>query len=251
VKDVRQTAFIGRVRKALGNPSPHRDPFAPTPTGPSDGILKKIKDRTPEEHKGLLARLAEAAHPINLHVIPLKDAAAVATSMGTLVREKMPEWGTKKRVVVWDHPLIKSLGLPEVLAAQDVPVSRTCPLDGTDDRARGKEMRRRVEDAYIGVTTADFCVVESATLVMKTRPGHARGVSLVPSIHVAVIGMNQLLANLTELYALLKHHPDHREEGLTNCLTFISGPSKTADIEAILVHGAHGPKEVVIYIITG
>jgi L-lactate dehydrogenase complex protein LldG len=84
---------------------------------------------------------------------------------------------------------------------------------------------------------------------MRTRPGQARTVSLLPSIHVAVIELNQIVADLKELYALLKWDPRARSEGLTNCMTFISGPSKTADIEATMVHGAHGPREVVVYVI--
>ncbi len=93
-------------------------------------------------------------------------------------------------------------------------------------------------------------MADTATLVMRTRPGQARAVSLLPSIHVAVIGLDQIIADLKELYALLKWDPQERQEGLTNCMTFISGPSKTADIEATMVHGAHGPREVLVYVIT-
>jgi L-lactate dehydrogenase complex protein LldG len=49
----------------------------------------------------------------------------------------------------------------------------------------------------------------------------------------------------------LKYDSEYQTEGLTNCMTFVSGPSKTADIEAIMVHGAHGPREVYIYVISG
>ena len=111
--------------------------------------------------------------------------------------------------------------------------------------------RQQVIDAYIGLTSADFCMADTAALVMRTRPGQARSVSLVPSIHIAVIDIDQILANLKELVALLKWEDEYRTEGLTNCMTFISGPSKTADIEATMVHGAHGPREVYIYVITG
>ena len=113
-----------------------------------------------------------------------------------------------------------------------------------------QDIRQQVIDAYIGVTSADFCMAETATLVMRTRPGQARTVSLVPAIHIAVIKLNQVITDLKELYALLKWNPQERQQGLTNCLTFISGPSKTADIEATMVHGAHGPREVHIFVIT-
>jgi L-lactate dehydrogenase complex protein LldG len=97
----------------------------------------------------------------------------------------------------------------------------------------------------------DFCLAENATLVLKTRPSQARAVSLVPSIHVAVIRLDQLLSNLGELNAALMRDPGQRPEGLTNCMTLITGPSKTADIELVMVHGAHGPRELHIYVITG
>jgi len=48
----------------------------------------------------------------------------------------------------------------------------------------------------------------------------------------------------------LKYEGKPPDWGLTNCLTLISGPSKTADIELTMVHGAHGPREVYLYVIT-
>jgi L-lactate dehydrogenase complex protein LldG len=92
-------------------------------------------------------------------------------------------------------------------------------------------------------------MAETASLVMRTRAGQARSVSLVPSIHIAVIQLNQIIADLKELYALIKSDTEGHGEGLTNCMTFISGPSKTADVEATMVHGAHGPREVYVYVI--
>jgi L-lactate dehydrogenase complex protein LldG len=68
---------------------------------------------------------------------------------------------------------------------------------------------------------------------------------------VAVITLDQLLADLKELYTLLRWDPSQKTEGLTNCMTFISGPSKTADIEMVMVHGAHGPRELHLFVITG
>ena len=104
--------------------------------------------------------------------------------------------------------------------------------------------------AFVGITAADYCIAETATLTMKTRPGQPRCVSLLPSIHIAVIRLEQILSNLNELYTLLKWNPAEQAEGITRCMTFITGPSKTADIEATLVHGAHGPRELYIVVLT-
>lgn len=141
--------------------------------------------------------------------------------------------------------------MPAILARQKVPVYLPRQTNGkpesTDERTL---FRSRVETAFIGITSADYCLAETATLVMKTVPGRDRSVSLLPSIHVAVIELNQIFGNLPELYAYLKYEGKPPEWGLTNCLTLISGPSKTADIELTMVHGAHGPREVYLYVIT-
>jgi L-lactate dehydrogenase complex protein LldG len=189
-----------------------------------------------------------AAAPLNLKVIAKKNPADVSGDIARLVREKKPEWGTRKIAAVWRHPLIQRLNLPDALAPHGVPVYETAIR--TDGKAEREQLRRQITDAYIGVTSADYCIAETATLVMKTRPGHARSVSLVPSVHLAVIQLAQIIENLKELYTLLKWHPKERAEGLTNAMTLITGPSKTADIEATLVHGAHGPRELYLYIIT-
>jgi L-lactate dehydrogenase complex protein LldG len=209
------------------------------------GILERIKNRTSEEKKKLLATLVKAAGPINLEVNLCDDIRSVAAAIAELVSDTDPEWGDPKSVAAWQHPVIESLNLPDALSEQGVPVVFT-DLKETDEGS----LRQRIIASYIGITSADFCMADTATLVMRTRPGLGRTVSLLPSIHVAVIKIDQIIADLKELYALLKWDPQERKQGLTNCMTFISGPSKTADIEATMVHGAHGPREVHIFVIT-
>jgi L-lactate dehydrogenase complex protein LldG len=244
-----QEEFLNKVKMALGKSLTESqrdlDLFKNEMSDETRGILERIKNRTPQERKKLLATLIEAAGPINLKVMISEDINSVTAAIVDLVRDKDPEWGEKKSVVAWTHPLVESLNLPAALSEQDVP------LFFSESNETGEEnFRQRVIDAYIGITSADFCMADTATLVMRTRPGQARSVSLVPAIHIAVIERNQIIADLKELYALLKWDPQERQEGLTNCLTFVSGPSKTADIEATMVHGAHGPREVYILVIT-
>jgi L-lactate dehydrogenase complex protein LldG len=101
------------------------------------------------------------------------------------------------------------------------------------------------------VTGADFCLADTATLVLITRPGQARSVSLLPSIHVAVVDAGRLLADLAELYTLLRWDAagDGKPEKVFSTMTLICGPSKTADIEATLVQGAHGPRELHLIVV--
>jgi L-lactate dehydrogenase complex protein LldG len=249
----KQAAYISRIRSALGHSSDQRRPanelFNGRPTAEIDRILERIKNRSHAERQQLLGRLIEMAEPINLNVLVLKDLPSVTTAIAELIRDKEPEWGHHKSVVSWAHPLIESLNLPGALADQNVPVHITELKERHAEKER-ERLRKHIVDSYIGVTSADFCMAETASLVMRTRPGQARSVSLVPSIHIAVIHLDQIIADLKELYALIQWDTEGSREGITNCMTLISGPSKTADVEATMVHGAHGPREVYIYVIT-
>ena len=254
-----QHAFINRVRAALGHSSSDRlgsnDLCTGKFTDETGAILDRIKNRSSAERQQLLDRLIEMAQPIKLNVSVLKDTESVAAGIADLVKNKDPEWGDQKSVVAWKHPLIDGLNLGDALAPQKVPVYMTELGDcGAGDKAEDQvraDLRKQVIDAYIGITSADFCMADTASLVMRTRPGQARAVSLVPSIHVAVIYLDQIIWDLKELYALLQWDSTAQAEGLTNCMTYISGPSKTADVEATMVHGAHGPREVYGYVIAG
>lgn len=244
-----QEEFISRIKAALGKSFAESgrkaDLFGPEMPAETRTLLKRIKNRTAEERKKLLATLIEAAGPINLKVIPCEDIGSVTTAITQLVCDEDAEWEDPKRVAAWQHPLVRRLNLPDALSQQGVPVF-FADLQKSDP----EDLRQRIIASYIGITSADFCMADTAALVMRTRPGQARTVSLLPSIHVAVIKLDQIIADLKELYALLKWDPQAKKEGLTNCMTFISGPSKTADIEATMVHGAHGPREVHLFIIT-
>ena len=254
-----QHAFINSIRAALGHKSKDRpgcdDLCAAKFTAETGAILDRIKNRSAAERQQLLDRFIEMAAPINLNVIVLEDEPAAAAAIADLVKNKAPEWGDQKSIIAWKHPLIDGLNLGEALAPQKVPVYVTdlgdCETEDKSGEKARADIRQQVIEAYIGITSADFCMADTASLVMRTRPGQARSVSLVPSIHVAVIYLDQIIWDLKELYALLQWDPKIQAEGLTNCMTYISGPSKTADVEATMVHGAHGPREVYVYVIAG
>lgn len=217
-------------------------------------LVDTIKARGRDEQLKLLDCLIEEGKPLNLTVVPVKDTAAASTAMAQLVADTLPEWGDKKSLVQWDHPLVQALDLEAALRDQNVPVS-TAAYTGTENSDREKadkraDIRQKVIDAYMGVTSADYCLADTATLVMKSRPNEARSVSLLPSIHVGVIRLEQILFDLKELYALLKWDPDNKNQ-LPHHMVFVSGPSKTADIELVMVHGAHGPRALTLYVITG
>lgn len=246
--DTNQHDFIKTIQDALGKSGN----FNPELQEPPDLEQKLAVYLNKDEHeqKALLDLFIEQAKPINMSVIPLKTASMAGLAIKELIQNTKPEWGDEKSVITWNHPLINELNLDEILSEDEVTLYNTRTSEEPDQEEREK-IRSLLLKSYIGITSADFCVAESATLVLRTRPDQPRAVSLVPSIHVAVIKMDQLMKNLTELYFRLKWDPKEKEIGLTNCMTFISGPSKTGDIELQMVHGAHGPRQLITYVITG
>ena len=244
-----QTFFLQKIRTALGRSAAEGRKFYDVFSGArseSTDLLSRIKNRSVPDRKRLLDRLIQEGCLLNLKVIPVPTAADAAQAIAGLARDRAPEWSDAKSLVAWRHPLIDGLNLPEQLKDQGIPVYVPDP-----EPIDSGLFRLRAQTALIGVTSADYCIAESASLVLKTRPGQPGMVSLLPSIHVAVICEDQLLESLAECYALVQRDMVAEKEGMTCCMTVISGPSKTADIEAVMVHGAHGPREVIIYVIAG
>jgi len=101
-----------------------------------------------------------------------------------------------------------------------------------------------VETAKFGITSADYALTDTGTLVMIASPADARLVSLLPPVHIAVMPVDRLLSGLDELYTLVPKPADQ-----TSSIVFITGPSRTADIEQRLVRGVHGPGEIHVVLV--
>jgi L-lactate dehydrogenase complex protein LldG len=251
--DANEQDFIMTLQKALGKPA---GPVQEAPPGlfdtrPADheNRLAACLNKSKAERSRLLELFIAQAQLVNMQVFPVEDIVQAGLGIQKLIRKTTPEWGTQKSVTAWHHPLIDQLNLAQVLAPDDVTLYTTDSPALPDETLR-RELRCHLIQSYMGITSADFCVAGTATLVMRTRPDQPRAVSLVPAIHVAVITLDQIIETLEELYFRLNWDPKEQATGLTNCMTFISGPSKTGDIELVMVHGAHGPRQLIVYVIT-
>ncbi len=112
---------------------------------------------------------------------------------------------------------------------------------GITDRSR---LRQECATAGVGITSVEYALAETGTLVMFSNPSEARLISLLPPIHIAVFSSARILSNLAELLAVV---PRPAEQ--TSSMVLITGPSRTADIEQILVRGVHGPGEIYAVIV--
>lgn len=107
-----------------------------------------------------------------------------------------------------------------------------------------EELRRACATAGFGITSADYALADTGSLVMIAGPEDARLISLLPPVHIALVPADRILTGLDELYTLIPRPADR-----ASSMVFITGPSRTADIEQILVRGVHGPGEIHVVIV--
>jgi L-lactate utilization protein LutC len=100
--------------------------------------------------------------------------------------------------------------------------------------------------AEVGISGVHFLIAETGTVVLEARPGEPRSLSLLPPVHIAVAHRSQLLPDLFDLFPTSSPEADGGKSSLelSSCLSLITGPSKTGDIELRLVTGVHGPGEI-------
>lgn len=92
----------------------------------------------------------------------------------------------------------------------------------------------------VGITGCFAAIAETGTLAMLSGPDTPASMALLPETHIAVVPESRILAHMEDVFALLRHERGEPPRALN----FISGPSRTADIEQTLVIGAHGPYRV-------
>ena len=243
--------FIKKIRLALGHDPSRRRGWADL--GRGRRAHTNIVTRDQKDRLALLETLQERSHINGIPVTVCSNAAMAANVVAGIVKQNLPEEGESAHVIAWRHALIDSLELELALAA----VSPQINVYGADTGEQGprESERQQAKDlaatAICGITSTDWCLAETATLVMRTRPWQGRAVSLLPPVHIAVIPLASLISDLAELYCVLGSDSETGYHGLTNCMTFVSGPSTTRDIESVAVPGAHGPKAVYIVVIKG
>lgn len=213
--------FLETVRQAVAAGAPPEtgepDPVSVEPSPPPAGDLGE-----------LFAREAAAADAEVIRAGSLPEAREA-------IRSLLRGLGAK-RVVRGDTGLLHELALP----GGDFEL-RAQRLDPSIEPA---ELRAAAAAADVGLTEVDYGIAESGSLVLLHRPGQGRLVSLLPPVHVAILRVAQLLPDLGALFRRLASDERH-----TNALTFISGPSRTGDIEFVLTKGVHGPRELHVVLV--
>ena len=130
-----------------------------------------------------------------------------------------------------------------VASGRRIVASRAAILEACGISSSGFS-RESCAAAEIGISSADYALADTGTLVMLTESGESRLISLLPPCHIAVIEQAKILSSLDELFTLTPQ-PAAR----SSAMALITGPSRTADIEMRLVRGVHGPGEIHVLVV--
>jgi len=117
------------------------------------------------------------------------------------------------------------------------------PLAASDDAGHA------LAGADVGLSSCDALVAASGSVVLTSRSAAGRALTVLPPVHVVVARRSQIVPTLSEAYALLRARYAGAPGGWPSVLCTITGPSRTADIEKILVMGAHGPKRLLVVVL--
>jgi L-lactate dehydrogenase complex protein LldG len=130
------------------------------------------------------------------------------------------------KATAWETPYLRQLGIADILNSYGVEL--------VSPNASKHEMAR----CDLGVTEADYLLPETGTLVLRSSFQKPRAVSLLPRIHLAIVRPEMLRADLHQVFAEVRDQ---------HYLVFITGPSRTADIELTVTLGVHGPKNLYVW----
>lgn len=165
------------------------------------------------------ARLLEEFNLLGVEAFVEPDAASV--------RNRVRGMLAGKTILSWDAECLP-YGVGEALRGEQV-------YYGNDPKAeQGK--------AEYGITGCESALAETGSLAMVSGPGKPRSASLMPETHIVVIREQGILLGMGEFFAR------YRESPVLPYVVFITGPSRTADIELSLTLGVHGPGRVVAVI---
>ncbi|MGQ9652199.1 MAG: LutC/YkgG family protein [Phycisphaerae bacterium] len=200
--------------------------------------------------EALQDRGAPVELPSDLEVARVTPAGA---DLVTLFMDRAKQVGMRPERVADDRAaaakvvdIVTAAGsVSAIMPEEDIP-ARSLIADGL--KARNVRLvdvndRDAAFDADFGITGVTWVVAETGSLCVDSGGAHRRLASLAVPNHIAVVRASQILPDLLDFAARVS------PEDLPANMTMISAPSKTADIEMILVEGVHGPKVVHIIVI--
>jgi len=214
-------AFLSRIRTSLGTGT------VPVPEPLTRGSL--IPDLAPED---LLERFTASLEAVD---------GTVHTTRGLVALNEIVALHGPGRLIAWDDASLPIPGAAERLVAAGCGrVDSTVPQDND---GRGAHQSTYF-DVRFGLTGAEAAFAESGSIVIRSGPGRPRMASLIPLVHIALLPIDRIFRSQM-------HWMSEGEVGLSEAanVVYVTGPSRTADIEQQLNLGVHGPRAVHVVIV--
>lgn len=222
--------ILARIREALvvPTPEPHEGPGHSGGQGNSfRGWLPPVGDAVREQ----VSLFAKQSEVLKTQFVECDSLEAVASRLVEIGREN--GW----RRLAW-HPGVLNTPLVEALVRAAAGLDLVQIDAGYDPDA--------LEACDAGVTECEVLVAQTGSVMVSALSSGGRALSVLPHHHVVVARRSQMVADLAEAYEQVEKRYAGR---LPSFLSFISGPSRTGDIERILVLGAHGPKKLTVFLV--
>jgi L-lactate dehydrogenase complex protein LldG len=182
---------------------------------------------------GSLARMfKENLEAVDGHCVVAQNEVEIARELTAIISGIQQTGLRGRRIAISDVPMIERLMHLTDLEVDELTVTpNAIDLFGFD----------------VGITTAQAAIAETGTLVLDAARERHRLISLVPPVHIAIVDAVNIYQTLGETLSVLHKSRDD----VSAAITFITGPSRTADIELTLAIGVHGPQELYMIINEG
>jgi L-lactate dehydrogenase complex protein LldG len=229
VSDGKREEILGRIREALRVPAPRdqsRHSGGKYPARDRPETVREMLPAVPPDAEGRLALFREKSIQLktDFHVVKGTESASVILKQ---LRDNHGWTSLASHRHALIDPLIRSLGL-EILFVEE--------------RLEPKSLER----CSVGITGCDALIAQTGSVLVTSRSAGGRALSVLPPHHVVIATRDQLLPDLPSAFELLYSKYGDRYPSFAG---FITGPSRTGDIERIIVLGAHGPRNLTIILV--
>lgn len=212
---------------------------------PRERILSRIRElqRKPAQASAAeidAVRAHIAAHPRNPQPSDALPPAARFRRCAIALASTYEEAGTVADVPALVARYLDERSLPKKAVCWREWLELDWPAHGISVEARSAR-----GDDLVGITGAYCAIAETGTLMTLSGPDTPPSVSLLPETHIAIVRASAVVPNMEDAWARLRSDAS----ALPRAVNFISGPSRTADIEQTVTLGAHGPYRVHIIVV--
>jgi len=225
----KREVLLGRIREALRVPAQsHATRSAGKHSAPIDGDqrTRNCLPSVPSDCAGRLALFRERSIQLKTDFRIVANPEAAIATMSVLREQHRWTLAAAHHHPLID-PIIESIGIDTVFV---------------EERPETKALER----CSVGITGCDALIAQTGSILVTSRSAGGRSLSVLPPHHVVLATPDQLLADLPEAFELLRLKYRDRYPSFAGLIT---GPSRTGDIERILVLGAHGPRNLTIILV--